>query len=327
MESGNFMEALGGIALFLYGMRQMSGTLGSFAGERERRLLERLTTHRVAGVLAGCAVTAVLQSSSATTVLVVGLVDAETISLYQAVWIIMGANIGTTVTGQLMALDVGRLAPAAVLLGVILLLAGKKEQSRRGGELTAALGILFLGMEQMCRAFSAAGAAGGLAAAMGQRRNPLWGIVSGTLLAAVMQSSSAAVGMLQALAGGGGIPLDSAAYVLFGQNIGTCVTALLASAGRSRNARRAALIHLAFNVTGAAVFTALCMGTPLLSWIERLTPQSPAAQIANLHTVLNAGTTLLLLPVGEKLAKWAEWMLPETTKCKKRRIFEKSVRK
>lgn len=324
MGSRDLLAVLGGLSLFLYGMYQMSASLGAVMGRRGRQLLKRLTANRVTGVLAGCAVTAVLQSSSATTVMVVGLVNTGALTLRQAVYVIMGANIGTTVTGQLTALSVGELAPFVVFMGILLLVCGKKDVLLRTGELLAALGVLFMGMELMCEALSSLGDAQGMAQLLTQAGNPLFGILSGTILAAAVQSSSAAVGILQALAESGSIPFFRAVYALFGVNIGTCVTAVLASVGMSRNARRAALVHLAFNTVGMLVFTVLCQVTPLAAWVERMTPGNPAAQIANMHTLLNLGTALLLLPVGGYLAEWAEWILPED---RKNTFFDINVRK
>lgn len=321
MDIREFLAALGGLSLFLYGMYRMSVSLNASMGQRGRRLLERLTKNRVAGVLAGCAVTAVLQSSSATTVMVVGLVNTGALTLRQAVWVIMGANIGTTVTAQLVALKIGELAPLAVFFGV-LLLCGKNERLVKAGELTASLGVLFMGMELMCSALSVLGTSRTMTGLLVSFGHPVGGILPGILLAAIIQSSSAAVGVLQALAESGSIAFCNAVYVLFGQNVGTCVTALLASVGMSRNARRAALIHLMFNMVGMLVFATLCLCTPLVEWVEQMIPGRPAAQIATMHTLLNLGTTLLLLPMGGVLADWAEWILPD-----QRMYFGKDVRK
>ena len=320
----DLLAVLGGLSLFLYGMYQMSASLSTVMSRRGRRLLERLTANRVMGVLAGCAVTAVLQSSSATTVMVVGLVNAEALTLRQAVWIVMGANIGTTVTGQLTALQAGELAPLAVFAGILLTLCCKKNAVLRSGELLAALGVLFMGMELMSEALSPLGNVQEMEQLLAQVENPLSGILSGTVLAAAVQSSSASVGILQALAESGSMPFFRAVYVLFGINIGTCVTAVLASMGLNRNAQRAALIHLAFNTVGMLAFTALCLLTPFVAWVEQMTPENPASQIANMHTFMNMGTALLLLPVGGYLADWAEWMMPEDGQI---HIFGQNVRK
>lgn len=307
----DFFALLGGLALFLYGMQQMSDGLNAAAGEKMKVILERLTTNRFLGVLVGAGVTAIIQSSSATTVMVVGFVNAGMMTLRQAVWVIMGANIGTTITGQLIALDVSAFAPLLAFAGVVCIVFLKNEKLKHVGEIVAGLGILFLGMDMMSEAMMPLRDSKQFIALMTQFENPLLGILAGTIFTAAIQSSSASVGILQALAQGGAISFSGAIYVLFGQNIGTCITALLASVGTSRNAKRTTIIHLSFNIIGTIVFTILCMTTPLENFVEQLTPGKPASQIANMHTLFNVATTLLLLPAGNFLARMAEWILPD----------------
>lgn len=301
---------LGGLALFLYGMHMMSAGMEAAAGSRMKQILERLTTNRFLGVLVGAGITAIIQSSSATTVMVVGFVNSGMMTLRQAVWIIMGANIGTTITGQLIALDVGVVAPLIAFVGVVMIVFMKKPKAHHIGSILAGLGVLFIGMDMMSSAMMPLRDSQVFIDLMTKFSNPLLGILAGMLFTAVIQSSSASVGILQALAGSGAIGLGSAVYVLFGQNIGTCVTALLASIGTSRNAKRTTVIHLTFNIIGTILFTVICMFTPLTGLIESVTPSNPAAQIANMHTLFNIVTTLLLLPFGELLARLAEKILP-----------------
>lgn len=311
MSTNYIMGLLGGLALFLYGMQMMSSGLESAAGNKMKVILEKLTANRFVGVLVGALITAIIQSSSATTVMVVGFVNSGMMTLNQAVWIIMGANIGTTITGQLIALDVGELAPLMAFAGVAAVVFLKNEKIRHVGEIFAGLGILFIGMDMMGSAMKPLAEVEEFVNLLTKFENPILGILAGTVFTALIQSSSASVGILQALAGSGVIGLKSAAFVLFGQNIGTCITALLASVGTSRNAKRTTIIHIMFNVFGTCVFTILCLVTPLVAFMEGLTPGNAPAQIANLHTTFNIVTTLLLLPVGGYLTKLATIILKD----------------
>ena len=310
MDIKGFLTLFGGLALFLYGMKMMSDGLEAAAGDRLQLILEKLTSNRIVGVLVGAGITAVIQSSSATTVMVVGFVNAGMMTLKQAVWIIMGANIGTTVTGLLIALDIGAIAPLFAFIGVVLITFIKKEKVQDIGEIIAGLGILFIGMDMMGAAMLPLRESPSFIALMTTVENPLLGILIGLVFTAVIQSSSASIGILQALAASGLIPLHSAAFILFGQNIGTCITAFLASLSVNRNAKRTTIVHLLFNVIGTVIFVLLCLATPLISIIGRLTPDNPMAQIANLHILFNVTTTLILLPFGVKLAELAMVILP-----------------
>ena len=305
------MGLLGGLALFLYGMQMMSTGLEAAAGNKMKTILEKLTANRIVGVLVGAFITAIIQSSSATTVMVVGFVNSGMMTLNQAVWIIMGANIGTTITGQLIALDVGEIAPLVAFLGVSAIVFIKNEKVRHIGEILAGLGILFIGMDMMGSAMKPLANSESFVGLLTKFENPVLGILAGTIFTALIQSSSASVGILQALAGSGVITLNSAAFVLFGQNIGTCITALLASIGTSRSAKRTTIIHIMFNVFGTIVFTTLCLVTPLIAMVQGWTPNNAPAQIANLHTLFNIVTTLLLLPIGTMLTKLAYLILKD----------------
>lgn len=310
METTQILELMGGLALFLYGMQMMSQGLEAAAGNRMRQILEKLTANRFLGVAVGAGITAIIQSSSATTVMVVGFVNSGMMTLQQAVWIIMGANIGTTITGQLIALKVGSVAPLFAFIGVIMILFLKKQKYTHFGQILAGLGVLFIGMRMMSGSMEPLQQSKVFVDLMTTFSNPVIGILAGAVFTAVIQSSSASVGILQALAVSGLIGLDGAVYVVFGQNIGTCITAILASIGTNRNAKRTTLIHLMFNVIGTVIFTILCMVTPLVSFMEGLT-SNPAAQIANVHTLFNIVTTLLLLPVGTELVTLVKKILPE----------------
>lgn len=311
MQPSDFLMLLGGLALFLYGMQMMSSGLEAAAGNKMKSILERLTSNRVKGVLVGAGITAVIQSSSATTVMVVGFVSAGLMSLSQAVGVIMGANIGTTVTGQLIALDISAAAPLIAFVGVVFAVFIKREQLRYIGGIIAGLGVLFIGMDMMSTAMEPLQDSQTFTHVVTSFDNPVIGILVGAGFTALIQSSSASVGILQALATGGLIGLPQAVYVLFGQNIGTCITAVLAAIGTKAEAKRTTIIHLMFNIFGTILFTLICMATPFVAVMESLTPGNGAAQIANVHTVFNVVTTLVLLPFGGQMARIATRILPE----------------
>ena len=311
MSVSGLLSLLGGLALFLYGMQMMSSGLEAAAGSKMKLILERLTANRCLGVLVGAGITAVIQSSSATTVMVVGFVNSGMMTLNQAVWIIMGANIGTTITGQLIALDVGALAPLFAFIGVAMVVFVKMPRAHHIGQIMAGLGVLFIGMEMMSSSMMPLRDSQAFVDLMTRFSNPLLGIAVGALFTALIQSSSASVGILQALATSGAISFSSSVFILFGQNIGTCITAVLASIGTSRSAKRATIIHLMFNIIGTVLFTILCILFPLADLVASFTPDAPAAQIANMHTIFNIVTTLLLLPLGNQLASLAVRILPE----------------
>ena len=311
MSVSGLLSLLGGLALFLYGMQMMSSGLEAAAGSKMKLILERLTANRFLGVLVGAGITAVIQSSSATTVMVVGFVNSGMMTLNQAVWIIMGANIGTTITGQLIALDVGALAPLFAFIGVAMVVFVKMPRAHHIGQIMAGLGVLFIGMEMMSSSMMPLRDSQAFVDLMTRFSNPLLGIAVGALFTALIQSSSASVGILQALATSGAISFSSSVFILFGQNIGTCITAVLASIGTSRSAKRATIIHLMFNIIGTVLFTILCILFPLADLVASFTPDAPAAQIANMHTIFNIVTTLLLLPLGTQLASLAVRILPE----------------
>lgn len=302
---------LGGLGLFLCGMQMMSSNLEAVAGDRLKGILEKLTSNRILGVLVGAVITAVIQSSSATTVMVVGFVNSGLMTLRQAVWIIMGANIGTTITGQLVALDIGTIAPLFAFAGIALGMFSKKHNVQNIGSIIAGLGVLFIGLGMMSDAMVPMRDSEVFVNALTSFSNPIIGIVVGAIFTAVIQSSSASVGILQALALSGLIDIHSAVFVLFGQNIGTCITSLIASVGMNRNAKRTTVIHFMFNMIGTVLFVILCLVTPLTDAVAGLTPAHPASQIANMHTLFNVVTTIILIPFGTGLAALAEKILPD----------------
>lgn len=311
MKITDVFMLFGGLALFLYGMKMMSNGLEEAAGNRLKKILEKLTSNRFLAVLVGAGITAVIQSSSATTVMVVGFVNSGLMQLSQAVGVIMGANIGTTVTGLLIALDIGAIAPIIAFCGVVPLVFFKSKKSNYIGLIVAGLGILFIGMELMGSAMEPLRESQFFINMMTNFSNPLLGILAGALFTALIQSSSASIGILQTLAMSGLIGLDSAVYVLFGQNIGTCITAVFASISANRNAKRTTIIHLMFNVIGTALFVTICTILPFTDWVKAFIPNNPSAQIANVHIIFNVVTTLVLFPFGSLMAKLAVKILPE----------------
>lgn len=311
MKITDLFGLLGGLALFLYGMQMMSEGLEDAAGNRMKQILEKLTSNRILGVLVGAGITAIIQSSSATTVMVVGFVHSGMMTLQQAVWIIMGANIGTTITGQLIALDVGMIAPLIAFFGVAMIVFLKSPKVHYLGKIMAGLGILFIGMDMMGASMAPLQESEAFVSLMTKFSNPVLGILAGAVFTAIIQSSSASVGILQTLATSGLIPFSSAVFVLFGQNIGTCITAVLASIGTSRSAKRTTIIHLMFNIIGTCIFTTLCLTLPVANFVGGFTPGNPAAQIANMHTTFNVVTSLILIPFGTYLAAFATKILPD----------------
>ena len=311
MEVSNIFALLGGLALFLYGMTMMSNGLELAAGNKLKTILEKLTSNRFLGVGVGALITALIQSSSATTVMTVGFVNAGLMKLENAVWIIMGANIGTTITGQLIALDVTAYAPIMAFAGVALIVFFKSQKLDAYGGIIAGLGILFMGMDMMSTAMMPLRESQTFVHLVTSFENPFIGILVGAVFTAIIQSSSASVGILQALAMSGVVTLPTAIYVLFGQNIGTCITAVLASIGTERNAKRTTIIHLSFNIIGTIIFVIISMTTPFAQFMMSLTPTNVPAQIANVHTVFNVVTTIILLPFGKYLVKLSFLILPD----------------
>ena len=311
MKLTDIFAMCGGLALFLYGMTMMSNGLELAAGNKMKSILEKLTTNRFLGVIVGALITAVIQSSSATTVMVVGFVNAGLMNLTNAVWVIMGANIGTTITGQLIAIDITALAPVIAFVGIAMIVFFKSKKMDAFGTIIGGLGILFMGMEMMSNAMVPLRSSPDFIRIVSTFENPFIGILVGAVFTAIIQSSSASVGILQALAKSGVVTLPSAIYVLFGQNIGTCITAVLASIGTGRNAKRTTIIHLSFNLIGTIIFVTISMLLPFADFVQSLTPGNIPAQIANVHTVFNVVTTILLLPFGTKLVTLAFKILPE----------------
>ena len=305
------IEIMGGLGLFLFGMNLMGEALEKAAGSKLKKIIELLTSNIFMGVLVGTIVTAIIQSSSATTVMVVGFVNAGIMTLPQAVGVIMGANIGTTVTAQLVSIDINGLAPIALGIGIILYLFGGKPKTKHIAEVLIGFGILFTGMDFMKEAVKPLAEYSGFTnALLTFGKYPILGLLLGFGITAIIQSSSASMGMLVVLASQGLIPLNSALPILYGQNIGTCVTSLLSSIGASISARRAALIHLMFNVLGTIIFLIFLNGI-VVKAVVYMDPDNVARQIANVHTIFNITSTLMLLPFNKIIIKLATKLAPD----------------
>ena len=305
------ISLLGGLGLFLYGMNLMGESLEKVAGSKMKKIIELLTKNIFMGVLLGAVVTAVIQSSSATTVMVVGFVNAWLMGLPQAVGVIMGANIGTTVTAQIVSFDLTGMAPLALGIGILLYLFAGNEKYKQVGEVFIGFGLLFTGMESMKLAVSPLAEYKGFTDLLSTfGRYPILGLLLGFGITAIIQSSSAAMGMLVVLASQGLVPLSSALPILYGQNIGTCVTSLISSIGANKNAKRAAMIHLIFNILGTIIFLILLNGI-VVKFVVSLDPGNVARQIANVHTIFNIVSTILLLPCNKLIVKLAMRIVPD----------------
>ncbi len=319
MDIFGVFSMLGGLALFLYGMETMGNGLEKLSGGRLERLLEKLTSNPFKAVTLGCIVTALIQSSSATTVMVVGFVNSGIMKLQQAVGIIMGANIGTTVTSWLLSLTglegsnffvkmlkPSSFSPILALIGIILIMFMKKDEKKKDiGSILIGFAVLMTGMDTMSAAVKPLANVPEFTALFTMFSNPILGLIAGAVLTAVIQSSSASVGILQALSATGAISFGSALPIIMGQNIGTCVTAMVSSVGASKNARRTALVHLYFNVIGTVIFMIGFYAINAVVHFGFMNGPATTFNIAIIHTVFNIVATLILLPFSNGLVKLA----------------------
>lgn len=303
------LPVLGGLGLFLYGMNVMSTGLQKTAGTRLKKTIGALTKNKFLGLLVGIAVTMIIQSSSATTVMVIGFVNAGVMSLVQATAVIMGANIGTTITAQIIAFNLTDYAPLAVVLGVILFIFTSKKSTKDIGEILVGIGILFIGMDMMGGGLGPLADLPVFAKVMSSLNNPMLGILLGAVLTTVLQSSSAATGLLQALATKGLINMNVIFPILIGENIGTTTTALLSSIGANKTAKKAALIHLIFNLIGAFIFM-IILRYPLEYIVKLLSPDNLSRQIANTHSLFNILNVAIQFPFAIYLVKIVERLVP-----------------
>jgi phosphate:Na+ symporter len=295
MEFFEVLALFGGLGLFLYGMKLMSDSLEAAAGDKLRKGLETLTSNRFAAVGLGAGVTAIIQSSSATTVMLIGFVNAGLMTMSQAIFVGMGANIGTTMTAQMIAFKITSLAPAILFAGIIMMLFFKRRNVRRIGQIIGGLGILFVGMNIMSQAVIPLKEWQPFLDLLSSFSSPLTGLLAGVLVTMVIQSSSATMGIMQAFALQGIVGLDSAVYVILGLNLGTCITAILASLSGGKTAKRTAVSFLFFNIIGVAVFAVLLAIFPIVDWVKSWTPEDTVRQLANFHTFFNITTTAILI--------------------------------
>lgn len=324
MSIFDVLTLIGGLCLFLFGMNLMGGALERSAGGKLETMIGKLTTSRFAGLLTGLGVTAVIQSSSATTVMVVGFVNSRLMSLKQAIHVIMGANIGTTVTAWILSLSgisgsstflkllkPSSFTPVLALIGIILYMFTKGNKRKDIGMVLLGFATLMFGMETMTGAVSGLGEIQAFRDLFIMFKNPILGVIAGALLTAIIQSSSASVGILQALAATGAVSYGAAIPIIMGQNIGTCVTAMISSVGTTKNAKRAALVHLSFNVIGTAVCLGIFSLANALFAPALLNDDATFAGIATAHSVFNIACTLLLLPMSGILEKLAYRLVPD----------------
>ena len=325
MDFFSILTMLGGLALFLYGMNAMGDGLAKVSGGKLERILEKLTSSPIKAVLLGCGVTAVIQSSSATTVMVVGFVNSGIMKLEQAVGVIMGANIGTTVTSWMLSLTgiesdnffmqllkPTSFSPILALIGVILIMFVKSEKKHDIGAIMLGFAILMFGMEMMSGAVEPLADVPEFTNILTMFSNPILGLIAGTVPTAVIQSSSASVGILQALCATGSVSFATALPIIMGQNIGTCVTAMISSIGAKKNAKRAALVHLYFNIIGTLVFMIAFYSINAVVHFSFLGHSANAAGIAVIHSVFNIVATVMLLPFRKGLVKLACLTMPDS---------------
>ncbi|MCR5775382.1 MAG: Na/Pi cotransporter family protein, partial [Lachnospiraceae bacterium] len=338
MDIFDLLNMTGGLALFLYGMNIMGNGLSKMAGGKLEKILEKLTTKRIYAVLLGAGVTAVIQSSSATTVMVVGFVNSGIMKLSQAVGIIMGANIGTTITSWMLSLTgiegstvwlrllkPSSFSPVLAAVGIILVMASKSESKRKDiGGIMLGFAILMFGMETMSSAVSGLSDNTSFTSIMTAFSNPVLGMAVGAVLTAIIQSSSASVGILQALSTTGAVSYAVALPIIMGQNIGTCVTSIISSIGASKNARRAAMVHLYFNLIGTILFMTLFYSLNNFIEFAFLAENADAAGIAVIHSLFNIGATVVLFPFSDRLVRLAEVTIPDR-KSKEEIITETMV--
>lgn len=337
MDIFNFLNMIGGLSLFLYGMNIMGNGLSKMAGGKLETILEKLTTKRIFAVLLGAGVTAVIQSSSATTVMVVGFVNSGIMKLSQAVGIIMGANIGTTITSWMLSLTgiegssiwlkllkPSSFSPVLAVIGIIFVMASKSESKKKDiGGILLGFAILMFGMETMSGSVSGLASNPSFTKLMTAFSNPILGMAVGAILTAIIQSSSASVGILQALCATGAVHYSVALPIIMGQNIGTCVTSIISSVGASKNARRAAMVHLYFNLIGTIIFMVVFYAMKSFIDFAFLGESANAAGIAVIHSLFNIGATIVLFPFSNKLVKLAELTIPDGKI--KEEILEESV--
>ncbi len=338
MDLFSFLTMLGGLAIFLFGMNVMGDALEKCGGNKLKKILESVTQNPLKGLILGMGVTAIIQSSSATTVMVVGFVNSGVMKLSQSISIIMGANIGTTVTSWLLSLTglegdnlivklfkPSSFSPVLAIIGIAMIMFSKKERRRDLGNVMIGFAVLIAGMDMMTGAVSGLRENEAFTSIFTLFSNPILGILAGAILTAIIQSSSASVGILQALSTTGTITYGNAIPIILGQNIGTCVTAMLSSIGTNKNARRAAIVHLVFNILGAVIFAILFYSLKTIFNFAFVNDSINAARIAIVHTIFNISATALLFPFIKQLEKLAYLIIPDTQEKEKKQLLDERL--
>lgn len=296
--------ALGGLGLFLYGMKLLGDGLELAAGAKLRVILEKLTSNRFLGALVGIVVTAIIQSSTAVSVMVVGFVNAGLMTLTQGMGVIMGATIGTTVTSLILSFNIAQYMPVLICIGAFMVSLSKKNNTKYAGQIIAGFGILFFGMSTMSENLKPLAEMDFFQSMITSVSNPIVGIIFGTVFAGVVQSSSATVGVLQALGAAGALALPNAVYIVYGIHIGACVTSVISSIGATKAARRTSLSYVIFCSMGVLMFTLITMFTPYILWLQRAT-DNVSLQISLVHIIFSIGSTLVMLPCNGIIIKIA----------------------
>ena len=313
MSTEDILGLITGLSLFLYGIHMLSEGLKQCAGHRLEGILKYVTGSKIKAVFSGAIVTALIHSSSALSVMLIGFVNAGILPLKNAIWTLMGADIGTTITSQMIALNMGLIAPLLALIGVILIIFVPASLFQKIGAILSGMGILFIGMDIMSVTLSPLSNEPYFIDMIKALSHPIMAVILGALFTAIIQSSSASIGILQVLALNYLIEFKIAAFVVFGQNIGTCITSTLASLSGDRNSKRLALFHFLFNFLGAILFTIICIYTPFIKYLE-IYSYNPAHAIANLHTIYNIIMVILVLPIDKYLLSLVYKIIPENKK-------------
>lgn len=335
MSVFNVLSLFGGLALFLFGMNYMGSSLEKLGGGKFESILEKMTNNRIKGVLLGAGVTAIIQSSSAVTVMAVGFVNSSIMTLHQVIGIIMGANIGTTITSWILSLTniqsdnifmsllkPSSFTPVLALIGIIMYMTSKKDKKKDIGSILLGFAVLMFGMESMSTAVAPLKDVPEFTGILTMFSNPILGVLAGALLTAIIQSSSASVGILQALAVTGSISVASAFPIILGQNIGTCITAIISSFGTSKNAKRTAVVHLAFNTIGVILAMLIFYGINAVVGLPFVKDTVNATSIAVIHTVFNVFATVLLFPFGKQLEKLACLIIKDSNEDKPNTLID-----
>ncbi len=302
--------ALGGLGLFLYGMKLLGDGLELAAGAKLRKILEKITSNRWLGALVGIVVTAIIQSSTAVSVMVVGFVNASLMSLSQAMGVLMGATIGTTVTSLILSFNLSQYAPVFIFIGAFMVVLSKKNNTKYAGQIIAGFGILFFGMTTMSSNLKPLAESDVFKQLISSISNPFLGILFGIAFAALIQSSSAGVGILQALGAAGALMLGDSVFMIYGIHIGACVTAVISSIGATKDAKRTALSYVLFTVFGTAIFTVITLLTPFTSLVQTMFPKNVSLQISFVHIISTVVATIVLLPCVNLITKISCLIIP-----------------